>query len=162
MIEPAPLIVEFQSTHPARGATCLPPQQPGHPHHFNPRTPRGVRRPGPGTGGAWTWISIHAPREGCDREPLTNETEVKEFQSTHPARGATVQLDPLNAAVQISIHAPREGCDALLSIWTRPNRRFQSTHPARGATDSLRGCRRPTGFQSTHPARGATSVLALM
>ena len=33
---------------------------------FNPRTPRGVRRPGAGRLHHQMPISIHAPREGCD------------------------------------------------------------------------------------------------
>ena len=37
----------------------------------------------------------------------------KPFLSTPSARRATVQLDPLNAAVQISIHALREEGDPL-------------------------------------------------
>ena len=56
----------FQSTHPVRGAT----------YHGD-------------TGFYGRDISIHAPREGCDR-----------YQ-----RGTCL------IAVDISIHAPREGCD---------------------------------------------------
>ena len=59
----------FQSPHPVRGATgsrsCWPPSQ----CHFNPRTPRGVRRTPPGSPTVWS-----------------------RFQSTHPARGATFRL----------------------------------------------------------------------
>ena len=58
----------FQSTHPARGAT---PQILGQPDRVT--------------------ISIHAPREGCDRAALAG----------HPH-------------ADISIHAPREGCDSKL------------------------------------------------
>ena len=80
-----------------------------------------------------TWISIHAPREGCDACPVTRAAYFTEFQSTHPARGATswAELDaeaqefqsthPARGATlhrryprhvkEISIHAPREGCD---------------------------------------------------
>ena len=56
----------FQSTHPARGATSgiLPTSIPS--SHFNPRTPRGVRRCNPLTLPPILVISIHAPREGCD------------------------------------------------------------------------------------------------
>ena len=56
----------FQSTHPARGATHLL------------------------QGGSITSIiSIHAPREGCDRDIPIHPTSIGRFQSTHPARGAT-------------------------------------------------------------------------
>ena len=37
------------------------------------------------------------------------------FQSTHPARGATARIKVARRAWIISIHAPREGCDSLPS-----------------------------------------------
>ena len=81
-----------------------------------------------------TWISIHAPREGCDKDPPVDVVET----------------------LTISIHAPREGCDrALLPVCATPNQ-FQSTHPARGATISISATSANKKFQSTHPARGAT------
>ena len=173
----------FQSPHPVRGATgsrsCWPPSQ----CHFNPRTPRGVRLAPHAGGGAAILISIHAPREGCDTINQLRMAFQIQFQSTHPARGATSNDKRLEA-------------DELL---------FQSTHPARGATvcrratmdvftcfnpRTPRGVRRtvstlviqlpssfnprtPRGvrhtistvkevtnmFQSTHPARGATYLL---
>ena len=58
-------------------------------------------------------ISIHAPREGCDSSCLQNSLP-RRFQSTHPARGATL--------------GEQQGC---------PSMRFQSTHPARGATSKV-------------------------
>ena len=149
----------FQSTHPARGATgsrsCWPPSQ----CHFNPRTPRGVRLAPHAGGGAAILISIHAPREGCDTINQLRMAFQIQFQSTHPARGATSNDKRLEA-------------DELL---------FQSTHPARGATVCRRATmdvftcfnpRTPRGvrprrsaqpswplpFQSTHPARGATEI----
>ena len=83
-------------------------------------------------------ISIHAPREGCDvrtRSPSWWASDFNprtprgvrrlksylslaldgEFQSTHPARGATgTTQDDEVFGYQISIHAPREGCDSKL------------------------------------------------
>ena len=79
-------------------------------------------------------ISIHAPREGCDTINQLRMAFQIQFQSTHPARGATATstaanftlcnfnprtprgvrlLDSRDAALNaiISIHAPREGCD---------------------------------------------------
>ena len=149
----------FQSPHPVRGATgsrsCWPPSQ----CHFNPRTPRGVRLAPHAGGGAAILISIHAPREGCDTINQLRMAFQIQFQSTHPARGATSNDKRLEA-------------DELL---------FQSTHPARGATVCRRATmdvftcfnpRTPRGvrprrsakpswplpFQSTHPARGATEI----
>ena len=79
--------------------------------YFNPRTPCGVRR-------------VHCWPEAPE--------EV--FQSTHPLRGAT---EDVNNSI--------------------PNRhKFQSTHPLRGATREqvFQVCTKL--FQSTHPLRGAT------
>ena len=81
-----------------------------------------------------TWISIHAPREGCDisRRSVADDKQnfnprtprgvrqllsclqnslPRRFQSTHPARGATSKVDLVFQQAKISIHAPREGCD---------------------------------------------------
>ncbi len=103
-----------------------------------------------------TKISIHAPREGCDRCRRTTTSGWLGFQSTHPVRGATPQIDYSDLQRIISIHAPREGCDtekAMAAIYatisihapregcdggevgqTVCTARFQSTHPVRGAT----------------------------
>ena len=130
----SPLPHEFQSTHPARGAT-LPA----------------------GSVAARLAISIHAPREGCDAvhagthrchmnfNPRTprgvrrfifhDEKASFLFQSTHPARGATEHAWKEGSETTISIHAPREGCDGTGDCIIKPyTDGFQSTHPARGAT----------------------------
>ena len=78
---------------------------------FNPRPPRGGRRPqfprlAPPEG-----ISIHAPREGGDHYIRYLAPENDEFQSTPPARGATIILHIARGQSVISIHAPREGGD---------------------------------------------------
>ena len=58
------------------------------------------------------YISIHAPREGCDFIIPPASLECMVFQSTHPVRGATANLKTTQSSVTvISIHAPREGCD---------------------------------------------------
>ena len=46
-----------------------------------------------------------------------------QFQSTHPARGATLRRRPVLPSQAISIHAPREGCDLayLFSRWPPGN-----------------------------------------
>ena len=173
----------FQSTHPARGATRGHPHHRPVPDHFNPRTPRGVRRADTRVASRDKRISIHAPREGCDG-----------------VGGLPFGL------VDISIHAPREGCDwcRWTSLWScgyfnprtprgvRPTFRWRDGPPGNFNPRTPRGVRlfrfphivsaiahfnprtprgvRPTpsqhpaaqrGFQSTHPARGATSQLVL-
>ena len=101
--------------------------------NFNPRSPHGER--------LWTsfraspqcTISIHAPRTGSDEVFTVKSQDIKTFQSTLPARGATCQ----------------KGCN-------KNDATFQSTLPARGATTVRRFFCATTRFQSTLPARGAT------
>ena len=56
-------------------------------------------------------ISIHAPREGGDCAKGWAMMVTSKFQSTPPARGATLQTNFYGQSVYISIHAPREGGD---------------------------------------------------
>ena len=127
-----------------------------HPCHFNPRSPHGERRPCAGIPRASWRISIHAPRTGSDLRRLPSPdsrghfnprsphgerpTAPKEllravvFQSTLPARGATLRKTPHGAIATI----------------------FQSTLPARGATPAAVILADIRLFQSTLPARGAT------
>ena len=79
--------------------------------NFNPRPPRGGRPSGTAHLTEVRDISIHAPREGGDYHP----------QKEQEQKG-------------ISIHAPREGGDSRYSAGLVPFLAFQSTPPARGAT----------------------------
>ena len=106
-------------------------------------------------------ISIHAPRTGSDVDVAGRRYGIKVFQSTLPARGATLRGFPALPAPEISIHAPRTGSDVDVVHLAEKFPVFQSTLPARGATsDGARRCRRCSGFQSTLPARGATYRLS--
>ena len=58
-------------------------------------------------------ISIHAPREGSDRQQHLVRPQRFIFLSTLPARGATSFPDFVQPIFGISIHAPREGSDGL-------------------------------------------------
>ena len=53
----------------------------------------------------------------------------REFQFTHPGRGATFNF--VNAArdYRVSIHAPREGCDQALQLAGKPLNGFNSRTP---------------------------------
>ena len=57
--------------------------------NFNPRPPRGGRRPKVTAVRPEDEISIHAPREGGDPEGAAIHGVHRLFQSTPPARGAT-------------------------------------------------------------------------
>ena len=127
----------FQSTLPARGATVVVPV------FF-----------------VVFVISIHAPREGSDRQtwsyryraahfnPRSPRGErpgfeiaasaTEPFQSTLPARGATVsQLPPSLTFSNFNPRSPRGERHCTRALAARANA-FQSTLPARGATG--RGC----------------------
>ena len=79
--------------------------------YFNPRSPHGERPPRFSSASALISISIHAPRTGSDVGVTLLPAPLVPFQSTLPARGATIS------------------CKISLMF-----RRFQSTLPARGAT----------------------------
>ena len=215
----------FQSTHPARGATPHVGQRPvqqaisihapregcdrlylmalfGTYNNFNPRTPRGVRRPAAwfkiGTGpfqsthparGAtcklgggrkmtpnisihapregcdrllWmlllpTQISIHAPREGCDGQRVCIWGYPKDFNPRTPRGVRPSASRPAIIPFSISIHAPREGCDGLGAISPLYFTNFNPRTPRGVRRSQCRQRRRSNSpFQSTHPARGAT------
>ena len=112
--------VEFQFTHPGKGAT-----------HFG------------NTSSQYTYVSIHAPWEGCDYTlprmtslavlfqfthpgkgatmPRYSVTALVLFQFTHPGKGATAPTAEPAPTTYVSIHAPWEGCDAaaLADFWPK-------------------------------------------
>ena len=79
---------------------------------FNPRSPHGERQ------------------EARDVEEIDNII----FQSTLPARGATISQLVVLPVRYISIHAPRTGSDQEPTCYLAWAPSFQSTLPARGAT----------------------------
>ena len=139
----------FQSTRPARGATC-PHGQYGrgtfyfNPRaairirsrrrwYFNPRAPRGAR--------LWNRRFVVTARNFNPRAPRGARPTLRRcwegrtvFQSTRPARGATFRHKGCPAIFRISIHAPREGRDHVRQSSLKAAEEFQSTRPARGAT----------------------------
>ena len=155
------LLLQFQSTPPARGATAVI-----------------------GYVGDICAISIHAPREGGDLPIGEAFSGVLLFQSTPPARGATLMINSFSMPdflisihapreggdipatsdckrVVISIHAPREGGDVYKEYSRNGLQKFQSTPPARGATFGGALMVSVFLFQSTPPARGATQMLLM-
>ena len=124
----------FQSTPPARGATCQHLLLLFQSFSFNPHPPRGGRlhlrdivnarlrfqSTPPARGAtiavicdinAFQNVSIHTPREGGDAPNRIAASIFLPFQSTPPARGATVRQHPLSPLKTVSIHTPREGGD---------------------------------------------------
>ena len=94
-------------------------------------------------------ISIHAPRTAADYKLA------QQFQSTLPARGATLFVNSGYLVALFQSTLPARGATSRRTT-PPPRTRFQSTPPARGAT--LLGVSYDVDetFQSTLPARGAT------
>ncbi len=154
---------------------------PWHSVSFNPRAPRGARPT------LWTasldsvCFNPRAPRGARRRVNRQMQCNVDLFQSTRPARGATLQLSRMVSAVScfnpraprgarrsircrigiarlVSIHAPRAGRDAQHCV-TADCIVQVSIHAPRAGRDVMvsAGLRqRSAWFQSTRPARGAT------
>ncbi len=125
----------FQSTRPARGATQRPV---GLAVEFKVsiHAPRAGRDPRvDGTADEQTSFNPRAPR-GARHYHVTMFNDNAGFQSTRPARGATVRHDGVLQCGVVSIHAPRAGRD-LVSVRSASRPPFQSTRPARGATSNI-------------------------
>ena len=128
--------------------------------HFNPRSPHGERLARRSYKGFSPDISIHAPRTGSDscsrlqvrgsynfnpRSPhgerqatiaqLDNKTA---FQSTLPARGATIPYIDKLVNSKISIHAPRTGSDIINGLMARGG--AISIHAPRTGSDRHAWC----------------------
>ena len=95
--------IEFQSTHPLRGAT----------RYRNQHCP-------------WQTISIHAPLAGCDPRPSTCGQCRRDFNPRTPCGVRLGCLASSGSGRNISIHAPLAGCDKPL--FSRAARRFISIH----------------------------------
>ena len=97
-------------------------------------------------------ISIHAPRTGSDGIETETIRFKRQFQSTLPARGATIHLPLPFPSPQISIHAPRTGSDGSHEGRSGRLRAFQSTLPARGATKPQpKNAENPADFNPRSP-----------
>ena len=125
---------EFQSTHPARGATS---------------SSMFVQSP--------VTISIHAPREGCDCNLVAEALNI-DISIHAPREGCDGGLDDTRTdGWDFNPRTPR-GVRRTLYCYIYSSPAFQSTHPARGATSCGQiYLVRTHKFQSTHPARGATA-----
>ena len=149
----------FQSTLPARGATCdagksilslaisIHAPRTGSDacilpdscfrKNFNPRSPHGERR----TKTCGTKSPLHFNPRSPHGERLRQAAYavyLPKFQSTLPARGAT-RIKPLHrVGVEISIHAPRTGSDAFEKI--RSGISGISIHAPRTGSDTVAGC----------------------
>ncbi len=150
---------------------------------FNPRAPRGARRPARKHPANGTPISIHALREERDsrrsaspcsaarisihalREERDNPvvfpcTSFHTFQSTRSARSATRGKNNLDGAVShFNPRAPRGARRVSFFFWPMSNR-FQSTRSARSATIIETGTS-PTKSISIHALREERDLFSL-
>ena len=86
--------------------------------HFNPRSPRGERRPGMLCREGYNPISIHVPLAGNDLDRQEAAIIEGVFQSTFPSRGTTPWKSPTNPSWRISIHVPLAGNDVFMVAFT--------------------------------------------
>ena len=126
-------------------------------NYFNPRSPHGERpdransraRPGENFNPRSPHGERHERGGGMAKRPP--------FQSTLPARGATIVASKADCTIRISIHAPRTGSDC--KICNLLKHLIISIHAPRTGSDAA--WRMQSGslliFQSTLPARGATN-----
>ena len=102
-------------------------------------------------------ISIHAPLTGCDPGAAPSFRGAKEFQSTHPSRGATSSALTMFPANRFQSTHPSRGATILCSRHTQ-QRRISIHAPLTGCDLYHTGTSRWGPFQSTHPSRGATLI----
>ena len=148
--------LQFQSTHPMRGATFESRGGGSRCMNFNPRTPCGVRLTQQVEGLGDAYFNPRTPC-GVRREAKKSRYRRKEFQSTHPMRGATSGYSRTLSVGPISIHAPHAGCDKgkIIMKYMPMNISIHAPHAGCDVLTRWIGERRLL-FQSTHPMRGAT------
>ncbi len=146
--------------------------------YFNPRTPRGVRRfariwvssppifqsTHPAWGATWCaqynrlcdFISIHAPRVGCDLAHRLRRPDIRHFNPRTPRGVRHSAPSNWRDKLHISIHAPRVGCDLPCAMISVVCCNFNPRTPRGVRRVSYGYIKFHTPFQSTHPAWGAT------
>ena len=103
--------------------------------NFNPRTPRGVRLDPLGGHLMIRYISIHAPRGGCDGVTSDNTTNSNHFNPRTPRGVRRARTVYKNKRFYFNPRTPR-GVRPTLKGLVEDLDTFQSTHPAGGATQS--------------------------
>ena len=112
-VKPPALFIRFQSTHPGWGATVK--------NTVNLHINTLFQSTHPGWGATSntlahlraTWISIHAPRVGCDFVFIKLPNLVFYFNPRTPGGVRRLTKSLRVGKKRISIHAPRVGCDLI-------------------------------------------------
>ena len=147
----------FQSTHPVRGATFTE-QARSVIIYISIHAPRAGCDILEGIEYATESISIHAPRAGCDLVIAHPDGLAGHF---NPRTPCGVRLDrPVIFGIRRPDFNPRTPCGVRPAHMPSLSSRavFQSTHPVRGATSVFSSGASEALFQSTHPVRGATNL----
>ena len=132
------------------------PRAGGHHADFNPRSPHGERHAGSPRRHATPQFQSTLPARGATLFPLPSQLHER-FQSTLPARGATwgVRGEPEWCA--ISIHAPRTGSDAAAAEKAGVTIEI-SIHAPRTGSDAMRGDSGTSDDISIHAPRTGSDV----
>ena len=104
-------LIEFQSTHPLRGATGITHKSGEHIKHFNPRTPCGVRH---NSGSRPARRGNFNPRTPCGVRLCAPSVRLPVRSYFNPRTPCGVRRETIPYSkfiVKISIHAPLAGCD---------------------------------------------------
>ena len=101
----------FQSTPPARGATCHTSLPCIIAYRFNPRPPQGERLVACKRQQSIEGVSIHAPRKGSDCL-IVKYICTKKVSIHAPRKGSDANKESIDTLPCVSIHAPRKGSDS--------------------------------------------------
>ena len=110
---------------------------------------------------AGSYISIHPPRAGRDKNCSFPSSSSRLFQSTRPVRGGTKPVFSLFEMSAISIHPPRAGRDFFIIPQHLSDMNFNPPAPCGAGRRGDRAYRTTCGFQSTRPVRGGTNTVKL-
>ena len=148
-------LLQFQSTHPLRGATGCPCTDQTCQDHFNPRTPCGVR---PGKNRLQYTLIYFNPRTPCGvrRARSAAPWAGRDFNPRTPCGVRHAHMGNAEHSTAISIHAPLAGCDTSYSSIKSITKHFNPRTPCGVRLVRLLMVRPAQRFQSTHPLRGAT------
>ena len=125
--------------------------------YFNPRSPHGERRNPTGSGISERHFNPRSPHG--ERPALTAAVSSGEkFQSTLPARGATLRADGSKSGyTHFNPRSPHGERQVILIVWACASL-FQSTLPARGATHQGVLCRCKVRKISIHAPRTGSDL----
>ena len=123
----------FQSTLPARGATCATAFSIVLTVYFNPRSPHGERRAVLSQNRVRPVFQSTLPARGATQRPARAASR-QQFQPTLPARGATLEGDSRDRGPGHFNPRSPHGERPTIQRYTEYLGEFQPTLPARGAT----------------------------